>query len=109
MYMDDYVKQLDSVLSSGNRKLLTGAGSVSHKQALEKAKAEYRKYQEITLTPVEKAYLESIKEVSKEVKRRQHLMKKQQKSVQGGYICTRVRTKTVFCGAVGASKNTAFW
>ena len=70
MYMDDYVKQLDSVLSSGNRKLLTGAGSVSHKQALEKAKSEYRKYQEITLTPVEKAYLESIKEVSKGVKRR---------------------------------------
>ena len=70
MYMDDYVKQLDSVLSSGNRKLLTGSGSVSHKQALEKAKSEYRKYQEITLTPVEKAYLESIKEVSKEVKRR---------------------------------------
>ena len=70
MYMDDYVKQLDSVLSSGNRKLLNGAGSVSHKQALEKAKAEYRKYQEITLTPVEKAYLESIKEISKEVKRR---------------------------------------
>ena len=31
MYMDDYVKQLDSVLSSGNRKLLTGTGSVSHK------------------------------------------------------------------------------
>ena len=70
MYMDDYVKQLDSVLSSGNRKLLTGSGSVSHKQVLEKAKSEYRKYQEITLTPVEKAYLESIKEVSKEVKRR---------------------------------------
>ena len=70
IYMDDYVKQLDSVLSSGNRKLLTGVGSVSHKQALEKAKSEYRKYQEITLTPVEKAYLESIKEVSKEVKRR---------------------------------------
>lgn len=35
MYMDDYVKQLDSVLSSGNRKLLTGVGSVSHKQALD--------------------------------------------------------------------------
>lgn len=70
MYMDDYVKQLDSVLSSGNRKLLTGSGSVSHKQALEKAKSEYRKYQEITLTPVEKAYLESIKVVFKEVKRK---------------------------------------
>lgn len=70
MYMDDYVKQLDSVLSSGNRKLLTSSGSVSHKQAIDKAKEEYRKYQETTLTPVEKAYLESIKEVSKEVKRR---------------------------------------
>lgn len=71
MYMDDYVKQLDMVLSSGNRKLLAGAGSVSHKQAMDKATSEYRKYQEITLTPVEQAYLASIKEVAKEVKRKQ--------------------------------------
>lgn len=70
MYMDDYVKQLDSVLSSGNRKLLVGSGSVSHKQAIDKAKAEYRKYQENTLTPVEQAYLESIKDVAKEVKKK---------------------------------------
>ncbi|WP_310602987.1 virulence RhuM family protein [Anaerosporobacter sp.] len=68
MYMDDYVKQLDSILSSGNRKLLIGSGSVSHKQALDKAKSEYRKFQEITITPVEEAYLESIKEVSKKRK-----------------------------------------
>lgn len=70
MYMHDYVKQLDMVLSSGNRKLLEGAGTVSHKQALEKAKAEYRKYQEITLSPVEQAYLESVKEVAKELKKK---------------------------------------
>ena len=70
MYMDDYVKQLDMVLSSGNRKLLIGSGTVSHKQALDKAKNEYRKYQEITLTPVEEAYLESIKEVAKEIKKK---------------------------------------
>ena len=38
MYMDDYVKQLDSVLSSGNRKLLTGSGSVSHRGTLEISK-----------------------------------------------------------------------
>ena len=68
--MDDYVKQLDMVLSSGNRKLLIGSGTVSHKQALDKAKNEYRKYQEITLTPVEEAYLESIKEVAKEIKKK---------------------------------------
>ena len=48
MYMDDYVKQLDMVLSSGNRELLTSAGSVSHKQAIYKAKSEYRKYQKFT-------------------------------------------------------------
>lgn len=70
MYMHDYIKQLDMVLSSGNRKLLEGAGTVSHKQALEKAKAEYRKYQEITLSPVEQAYLESVKEVAKELKKK---------------------------------------
>lgn len=70
MYMHDYVKQLDMVLSSGNRKLLEGAGTVSHKKALEKAKAEYRKYQEITLSPVEQAYLESVKEVAKELKKK---------------------------------------
>ncbi len=70
MYMDDYVRQLDRLLVSGDRQLLTGAGSVSHKQALEKAKSEYRKYQESTLSPVELAYLESLKEVSKEVKKR---------------------------------------
>ena len=70
MYMQDYVGQLDTILSSGNRKLLVGAGSVSRKQAMDKAKAEYRKYQEVTLTPVEKAYLESIKKVSDEVKKK---------------------------------------
>lgn len=69
-YNLDMIISLGYRIKSVNRKLLTGAGSVSHKQALEKAKSEYRKYQEITLTPVEKAYLESIKEVSKEVKRR---------------------------------------
>ena len=70
MYMDDYVKQLDTVLSSGNRKLLVGSGTVSHKQAMDKAKSEYRKYQEITLTPVEQAYLESIKKISKDAKKK---------------------------------------
>ena len=70
MYMDDYVKQLDTVLSSGNRKLLAGSGTVSHKQAMDKAKSEYRKYQEITLTPVEQAYLESIKKISKDAKKK---------------------------------------
>ena len=70
MYMSDYVAQLDSVLSSGNRKLLDGAGKVSHEQAMKKAKEEYRKYQVLTLSPVEKAYLESLRTVENDVKKK---------------------------------------
>lgn len=70
MYMSDYVTQLDSILASGHRKLLTGAGSVSHERALKKAKEEYRKYQAIVLSPVEEEYFKSIKGVEKEIKKR---------------------------------------
>lgn len=70
MYMSDYVAQLDSILSSGNRKLLEGAGKISHEQAMEKAKEEYRKYQVLTLSPVDKAYLESLKTVENDVKKK---------------------------------------
>ena len=68
MYMNDYVEQLDSVLSSGNRKLLSGSGKVSHDQAVKKAKSEYRKYQEKTISPVEQAYIETIKDANKNAK-----------------------------------------
>lgn len=68
MYMKDYIQQLDAILSSGGRQLLKDAGSVSHAAAIEKARSEYRKYQQKTLTPVEKAYLKSIREAEKEVK-----------------------------------------
>lgn len=70
MYMKDYIAQLDSVLSSGGRKLLQNAGSVSHKQAVEKAKSEYRKYQAQTLSPVEEAYLETVKGLEKTAKKK---------------------------------------
>ena len=75
MYMADYVEQLDSILSSGNRKLLEDSGKVGHDEAIKKAKAEYRKYQEITLSPVEEEYLKSIKGVEKEVKKRSRMKK----------------------------------
>lgn len=70
MYMTDYIRQFDAILSSGGRKLLDGAGTVSHAQALEKARAEYRKYQEKTLTPVEEEYLKTLKALEKDAKRK---------------------------------------
>ena len=69
MYMSDYIQQLDAVLTSGNRPLLAGAGSISHAQAIEKATTEYRKYQNNILSPIEHFYLDTIKSTAKEVKR----------------------------------------
>ena len=64
MYMADYVEQLDKILSGTGKDVLEGAGSVSHKQALEKAEKEYQKYIQKNLSPVEKAYLETIKNLN---------------------------------------------
>ena len=63
MYMADYVEHLDNILKTTGEKVLQGAGTVSHTQAIEKAREEYRKYQVQNLSPVEDAYLESIKNI----------------------------------------------
>ena len=62
MYMKDYIRMLDNLLRTGDRKVLSGAGTMSNDKAVEKAVAEYRKYQVNTLSPVEEAYLKTIKE-----------------------------------------------
>ena len=68
MYMADYVEQLDKILSSTGKDILENAGSVSHKQAVEKAEAEYQKFIQKNLSPVEKEYLEAIKNLEKTAK-----------------------------------------
>lgn len=70
MHMSDYIEYLDKILSSNGEKMLKGAGTVSHKRAMEKAEQEYRKYQVQTLSPVETAYLETIKETEKLAKKK---------------------------------------
>ncbi len=69
MYMTDYVKHLDIVLSSTGQPLLKGAGSVSHQEAMDKAEEEYRKFQVRELSPVERAYLETIKAINAKAKK----------------------------------------
>ena len=70
VYMMDYVKQLDTILQSTGRPLLKGSGSISHQEAMDKALAEYRKYQVKTLTKVEEDYLDSINALGKIAKRK---------------------------------------
>ncbi|WP_439287361.1 virulence RhuM family protein [Lonepinella sp. BR2357] len=69
MKMTDFVQELDRILMSTNRKVLTHSGSISHDQAIEKAKMEYRKYKARTLDDVEVAYLETISKLGKQAKK----------------------------------------
>ena len=68
MYMSDYVEQLDNILRATGEEVLTHAGKISHAQAMEKAKAEYKRYQAQTLSPIEEEYLKTIKQLGKTAK-----------------------------------------
>ena len=46
MYMTDWIARLDAILQLNGRELLTHAGKISHKMALEKSEQEYEKYRE---------------------------------------------------------------
>lgn len=61
MTMKDWAEHLDRILTMSGEKLLEGNGKVSHKQAVDKATEEYKKYQSKTLSEVEKDYLYAIK------------------------------------------------
>lgn len=68
MYMEDYIRQLDNILSSTGEQVLTHAGTISHQQAMTKAEKEYKKWQQNTLSPAEKDYLQALKELRDEAK-----------------------------------------
>lgn len=70
MKMQDYVNQLDLILSSTGREILQTAGKISHQQAQEKAKNEFKKYQNKTLSEVEKSYLDTLKQLQKTIKKK---------------------------------------
>ncbi|MBU2541938.1 virulence RhuM family protein [Patescibacteria group bacterium] len=67
MYMVDHIASLDKLLYDYGKGVLNDAGKVTHKKAIEKAENEYKKYQAKTLSSVEKAYLENIKQLEKKI------------------------------------------
>ena len=64
MTMEDWAKHLDKILTMSGEELLQSNGLISHDQAVEKATIEYKKYQQKTLSNVEKDFLDSIKEIA---------------------------------------------
>lgn len=70
MTMLDWAAHLDKILTMSGETLLPDAGTVSHEKAIEKATGEYKKYQAKTLSEVEKAYLNSLKQIESELNRK---------------------------------------
>ena len=71
MYMKDWIEQQDAFLKMTRKDILNNAGTISHKQALEKAHTEYHKFKELRkneISEVEKHFLEQVNETEKKLK-----------------------------------------
>lgn len=66
MYMSDWIKKLDDMISLNGRELLDHYGKISHKLAVEKALLEYEKYKE-NRKQIEKT--ENLKELEADIKK----------------------------------------
>jgi len=79
MYMKDWIAKLDEFLKVSERDILTHAGRVSHEAALEKARIEYEKFHKPALeepSPVERHFIEAVKEVKKLEKKKPRTTRK---------------------------------
>ena len=68
MYMKDWLETIDDYLKMTRRDILKTKGTVTHKQALEKAHSEYEKYkkkEENRISVVEQHFIESISKLEK--------------------------------------------
>ena len=73
-YMREWLSHLDRLIGAMDAPTLTGAGSISHKQAVTKAAGEYDKFRaQVDAAPseVETAYLEAVKRAQRTIQGRQ--------------------------------------
>ena len=73
MYMKDWVSEVDDFAERYGEGVLLGSGNISNKQAIEKAESEYEKYRKSekdVLSPVEKAYLDTVKSAQKKLEKK---------------------------------------
>lgn len=71
MYMKDWSEQLDTFLKMTRKEILSHSGTISHKEALEKAYSEYNKFKELKkseISEVEKHFLNQIDATNKKLK-----------------------------------------
>ena len=71
MYMRDWLETLNDFLKMTGKEILTHAGTISHKMAIDKAEKEYENYKEKTkdeLSEVEKDFIKQIETSVKKLK-----------------------------------------
>lgn len=64
MTMQEWIDELDRVLSNNRRPLLEGSGSICHQQAQEKAVQEYTIYRQREMNQLESDYDRAIRQLS---------------------------------------------
>lgn len=69
MYMKDWADRLDSILQLNGRELLTHAGKISHKKAIEKSENEYVKFKQQQAVIEKEASLKELEEDIKKLKK----------------------------------------
>lgn len=70
MYMKDWIGRLDDFLKMTGNEILESAGTISHKQAIEKAQVEYNKYKQTVLnetSTAEEHFIEHIESSAKKI------------------------------------------
>jgi hypothetical protein len=73
MYMKDWLQTIDDYLRMTRRDILTNAGKISNKLAIEKAHTEYDQYakkESLKISRVEKDYLKVIEDANKSINKR---------------------------------------
>lgn len=63
MTMQDWSNELDNQIIANHRRLLEGKGTVSHKQAIEKAEKEFEVYREREMKTLESDFDKAIKKL----------------------------------------------
>lgn len=66
MHMRDWIAKLDEFLRMSNRQILAHAGTISHDEAISKARVEFEKYRQTHLNdawPVEEQFLRAAKDI----------------------------------------------
>ena len=69
MTMADWIKHIDAILSATGEAVLQDKGHISHQQMQAKVLSEYQKYQNQTISPVERDYLREIRVLDTYVKK----------------------------------------